>query len=88
MGETAAEGRKICRKCLLKEYDEKAYKETIEQYIQRMGSDMRADDDIYRRRLDICKECDKLIQGTCQACGCYVELRAAAKTGRCPKKKW
>ena len=88
MVETAAEEKRFCRRCLLKEYDEKAYKETIEEYILRMGTSMRIDDDGYQKRREICKECDKLIQGTCQACGCYVELRAAAKTGSCPKKKW
>ena len=88
MGEVSAGEKRICRRCLLKEFDEKAYRETIEEYILRMGPSMRIDDDGYQKRLDICKDCEKLIQGTCQACGCYVELRAAAKTGRCPKKKW
>lgn len=26
--------------------------------------------------------------GTCGACGCYVELRATARAGHCPHKKW
>ena len=88
MGEVSAADKKICRRCLLKEFDEKAYKETIEEYILRLGTSMRIDDGGYQKRLDICKQCEKLIQGTCQVCGCYVELRAAAKTGSCPKKKW
>lgn len=42
----------------------------------------------YERRLSICKECEHLNSGTCGACGCYVELRALAKAGKCPHKKW
>ena len=42
----------------------------------------------YEARLAVCKTCDFLNAGTCGACGCYVELRAAAKAGRCPYKKW
>ena len=29
-------------------------------------------------RLSVCQDCEKLNAGTCMACGCYVELRAAA----------
>ena len=45
-------------------------------------------DILYARRLDACKGCGFLEAGTCGACGCYVELRAASKRGRCPYKKW
>ena len=45
-------------------------------------------DEEYERRLDICKDCDKLNAGTCMSCGCYVEIRAAAKISKCPTKKW
>ncbi len=43
---------------------------------------------IYEERLAACKSCELLNTGTCGACGCYVELRALAKNGRCPYKKW
>ena len=39
-------------------------------------------------RLGYCRQCDKINQGTCLACGCFVEIRAATKKGRCPYKKW
>ncbi len=87
MSETG-EDQRFCRQCLLKDFDETAYKETLESYIERMGKDLRTEETEYDRRLSICLSCEKLNQGTCLACGCYVELRAAAKTGHCPKKKW
>ena len=56
--------------------------------VKRLGRELKVSDEIYGARLNVCKECDYLNEGTCNACGCYVELRAAAKTGRCPYKKW
>ncbi len=53
-----------------------------------MDEELRAPEEEYERRLTLCKDCEKLLQGTCLACGCYVELRAAARGGHCPKKKW
>ncbi len=78
---------RICKKCLLREYDEQAYKETLEEYIIKIGN-ARVSDEEYSRRMDICKQCDLLNMGTCGACGCYVELRGAAQNGHCPRKKW
>ncbi|MCR5250154.1 MAG: DUF6171 family protein [Lachnospiraceae bacterium] len=80
--------RKPCRKCLLEEYDEARYQELIRREIDWMDAEMRAPEELYRKRLAICTECEKLLQGTCQSCGCYVELRAAAVKGNCPRKKW
>ena len=82
-----AENR-ICKRCLLRDFDPKAYKETIEDYINRIKASDRTPEELYRERLNICTECDKLNQGTCQSCGCYVELRAASVNAGCPKKKW
>ena len=42
----------------------------------------------YEERLTSCKQCELLNAGTCGACGCYVELRATARAGHCPHKKW
>ena len=79
---------RICKRCLLKDFDPKVYKETIEEYINRIKASERTPDEIYQNRMDTCMNCDKLNQGTCLACGCYVELRAASANARCPKKKW
>ena len=82
------ENKRFCRKCLLAELDDEKLLAEVRQAIDRLPDDMKASDETYRERLDVCKNCDYLNEGTCGACGCYVELRAAARTGKCPYKKW
>ncbi len=60
----------------------------IEHYRDAIKKSDRVSDEEYERRLMLCKQCDLLNAGTCGACGCYVELRAVAKVGKCPHKKW
>jgi hypothetical protein len=79
--------KKICKKCLLREMAEEDSK-MIETYKAAIKKEDQVSDAEYERRLSLCKECDFLQSGTCGACGCYVELRAAAKAGRCPYRKW
>lgn len=57
------------------------YKDAIKQADQVSAQE-------YEERLSVCTMCEKLHEGTCNACGCYVELRAAAKISHCPYKKW
>ena len=80
--------RRICRKCLLQEFDEAEYKEKLEKYIVGLDADIKAQNALYQKRLAVCKECDRLHEGTCLSCGCYVELRAAVKSSKCPNKRW
>ena len=80
-------GQKICKKCLLRDMAE-ADRSMIATYREAIKARDRVDDAEYERRLTICQDCDYLNAGTCSACGCYVELRAISKTGRCPYKKW
>ena len=88
MGELSSTSpQRICKKCLLEEANAEAYK-AVARELERMSDKLRVDDDVYRARLDVCMSCDKLVGGSCMACGCYVELRAAASTARCPRKKW
>ncbi len=49
-----------------------------------------AEEKEYGRRLEICAQCkEKLPDGTCRMCGCYVVLRARLKTARCPyRDRW
>ena len=77
-----------CRKCLLAELDNEKLLAEVKLAISRLGEELKVSDEIYESRLALCRECDYLNEGTCNACGCYVELRAAAKTGRCPYNKW
>lgn len=80
--------KKPCLKCLLQEMDEEAYMAKLYRYIELLDADVKAADEVYHGRLEVCKQCDYLEAGTCQACGCYVELRAAVKKNKCPYKKW
>ena len=78
-----AEPRKQCR-CLLFEAGEADMARTIAEYVASLDESVRASDADYRARLDICRECDQLLNGTCRLCGCYVETRAAKKGMGCP----
>ncbi len=77
----------ICKKCLLREMAEADYTQ-IQKYKAAIKSEDRVCEEEYERRLCLCKECDLLNAGTCGACGCYVELRAASVVGHCPYKRW
>ncbi len=79
--------QKICKRCLLREMAE-ADQAMIKKYKAAIKGEDQVPKEEYERRLLVCKECEKLNAGTCAACGCYVELRAAAKVSHCPHKKW
>ena len=78
-----ADPRKQCR-CLLVEAGEADMARTIAEYVASLDESVRASDADYRTRLDICRECPELMNGTCRLCGCYVETRAAKKGQQCP----
>lgn len=80
--------KRICKKCLLKEFDYDKYQKDLLKAIEILDKDVKADNELYDNRLNICKQCERLFEGTCKACGCYVELRAAVKKSRCPYKLW
>ena len=82
------EQKRPCRKCLLAELDNKKLLVQIREAVERLDARDRVSDKEYENRLGVCRACDYLNEGTCNACGCYVEIRAAAKTGSCPYKKW
>ena len=80
---------RVCKRCLLKDLADSADILAEVERIKRLMSDAeRAGDELYERRLSVCRECDRLIAATCQKCGCYVEIRALAKGASCPGKKW
>lgn len=80
--------KKPCLKCLLRELDEEAYMQKLHRYIEMLDADVKTGTELYEERLSACRMCDYLEAGTCLACGCYVELRAAVKKNRCPYQKW
>ena len=81
------ENRRRCYKCLLREMDEEAYMKQLHRCIELLDRDVKTAEEIYKGRLSLCKQCDYLEAGTCQACGCYVELRAARSEMNCPHEK-
>ena len=78
------EGKKICYKCLLEDFDEKGTFKAVQEMIKNIPAEDRTDEKEYLRRLSICRECESLVSGTCKKCGCYVELRAAGALRECP----
>lgn len=79
--------KSLCKRCLLREMAE-ADIQMIEKYKSAIKNEDKVSNEIYEQRLMVCKSCDKLNDGTCNACGCYVELRALGKVSGCPHKKW
>ena len=77
-------GERICR-CLLAEMEDgRTLYEIIREYLATLPPETLADAPVYAERLEICRACARLRNGTCALCGCYVEARAAKKNQRCP----
>lgn len=72
-----------CKKCLLLEAGEQKSYKGIQDYLDTVDSELKADEAIYQSRLEKCRDCDMLISGMCLKCGCYVEVRAAFKEKKC-----
>lgn len=79
---------KICRRCLLSDISKEQYEALIVNGLKALPQEDLVDESSCSKRLEICRECEKLNEGTCLACGCFVEIRAALKKGRCPYNKW
>ncbi len=63
-------------------------KSKIETYISDIKQENRTTEEVYNNRLMVCETCDKLINGVCGVCGCFVLVRAAMLNQSCsnPKK--
>lgn len=84
MKENTGSAGRVCRRCLLQEMGKWDYLESVQQYRGRLPQKERTPDDVYAARLAACKECNELVDATCNLCGCYVEMRAARRSMRCP----
>lgn len=73
-----------CKKCLLYEAGEKVTYNEIMEYVATLDKADLVSDSLYQERISCCKNCDFLISGMCQKCGCYVEVRARLKNKDCP----
>lgn len=88
MSEASVMNKRICRKCLLRDLEGREGKDYVAKYVDVLSPEDKAEDALYEQRLAACKECEHLLEAMCNACGCYVEFRAAAKKAKCPYKKW
>lgn len=81
---------RVCRKCLPRQELDRDYFDNLARYIERMDEALKVDQDTYEARLSICGKCERLINGMCRLCGCFIELRAAQRVRRCPDipAKW
>lgn len=62
--------------------------QNLDRFIAAIKPADRASDGEYEKRLSICGICGQNQAGTCMSCGCFVRIRAAQKSGTCPRKKW
>ena len=76
-----------CRKCLFNQDSGELY-QSIQELIASLSPEEKAGEEEYRRRLDVCRECEKLQNGMCLSCGCFVQVRAAKKGESCPWERW
>ena len=70
---------KICTRCLLKDFSKEQYEKIIVEGIRALPAEDIVSEELEAERLDLCGQCEKLNRGTCLACGCFVEIRAATK---------
>jgi len=68
--------------------DKDAYFRTLQELIDNISETVKTPKEEYERRLSKCTECERLADGMCRACGCYVELRAAKTSNKCPYELW
>lgn len=81
--------QRVCYRCLIRDLvNATDYEVQIGKFIKSLPDKDRAPEEIYEQRLKKCRECEKLSEGTCNACGCYVEIRAAGVKASCPYNKW
>lgn len=72
-------------------------KEKIDEFFSTMsqmtadfinGEKIRADRDVYEKRLGICNDCEMFNKGKCTECGCNMILKCGINSAKCPKGKW
>ncbi len=49
-----------------------------------------AQEDLAKKRYEICQQCPELIDSTkqCKQCGCFMTLKTKLKNATCPLDKW
>lgn len=60
----------VCKRCLLSRMSAEAF-QNIKENIELIPDEKKAVEALYKKRLEICTECDCLINGMCSKCGCF-----------------
>lgn len=80
---------RFCKKCLTRDMiDKDTYFQTLQEMVANVPESESVSDSLYEERLSVCTGCERLADGMCRACGCYVELRAKIEKNSCPYEKW
>lgn len=75
-----------CRKCLVADLPRgEKLREILQERLAQIPEEEKAGPAEYASRLERCRVCSHLHEGTCALCGCYVELRLARAAKGCPK---
>jgi hypothetical protein len=55
-----------------------------------LTGELRASDDLAKKRLDTCKACPEFLGAThqCKKCGCLMNLKVKLQDSGCPIGKW
>ena len=79
---------KPCRKCLIADLPRgDRLREILAERLAQIPEEEKVSPAEYAARLEACRKCDQLHEGTCALCGCYAELRMARSSKQCPKKQ-
>lgn len=52
------------------------------------GNKTLVDDDVRTNRWNICQMCPRLQNDRCLECGCFMKVKVAFITSKCPLEKW
>ncbi len=76
-----------CRKCLIADLPRgEKLREILRERLAQIPEEEKVPPAEYASRLEACRACSHLHEGTCALCGCYVELRLARAGKGCPKE--
>lgn len=52
------------------------------------GNNTLASDEVRNQRWSTCQECPLLLNNRCTECGCFMKVKVAFLTSKCPIGKW
>lgn len=79
-----SESEPFCYRCFIEDLSDEELKRVLRERLTSLPEELRAPETHCRERLSACARCESLVNGLCAHCGCFVELRAAKRSGTCP----